>query len=214
MEINLEIYLIGDSNSGKTSILYRYVENYFKTNIYQSISIEKLNKILKRDKFIINLIIKTIPGLERFRNLFLHETMISDGFIFVFDMTNKDSFQEMIDLMLEIENYNPNYKSIICANKCDLKEDRKIFIENLEIFDFFNEMDYIEISAKTGESIEEAFEMIISKILYNLSDDDIYKRFGIGEIKKDDKNNNDNNNKNNKNNGLSKFIEINKYIDF
>ena len=190
--------VIGDSNSGKTSIVKRYTNNYFNSNIMQSTEIEKENKTLKRDKYNINLNINIIPGIERYRDIFMPEIEEADGFIFAFDMTKEESFQEMKELIEIVKLYKNNYKGIICANKCDLEKERKINIENLKKLESFNEFEYLEISAKTGEGVNDAFEMIIFNILNN---NEIYKEFDVVVDKKYELK-------------LSKFCEINKYIDF
>ena len=49
----------------------------------------------------------------------------TDGFIFVCDITDYDSFNNMISYIEEINNIFYNEPKIICANKCDLEEERK-----------------------------------------------------------------------------------------
>ena len=51
----------------------------------------------------------------------------SDGLIFIFDVMDKQSFEDIKGRILLVKNENNNLESILCANKCDLENEKKNF---------------------------------------------------------------------------------------
>ena len=89
----------------------------------------------------------------------------SNAVILVYDVTNEDSFTAIKD-WIEIIKNNEN-KAIIAlvAQKCDLKE-RVISEEKGK--ELANELgvEFFEVSAKTGENIEELFNHLVQKCVF------------------------------------------------
>ena len=90
---------------------------------------------------------------------------ISNAVILVYDVTNEDSFTAIKD-WIEIIKNNEN-KAIIAlvAQKCDLKE-RVVSEEKGK--ELANELgvEFFEVSAKTGENIEELFNHLVQKCVF------------------------------------------------
>ncbi len=92
----------------------------------------------------------------------------SNGFILVFDVTNRKSFDELNEFRKHILRAKEN--SIPCilvvANKCDLPdEERKVSNkEASELCKSWN-VPYIEASAKLRKNIDESFEEIVKIVL-------------------------------------------------
>ena len=89
----------------------------------------------------------------------------SNAVILVYDVTNEDSFTAIKD-WIEIIKNNEN-KAIIAlvAQKCDL-QDRIISEEKGK--ELANELgvEFFEVSAKTGENIEELFNHLVQKCVF------------------------------------------------
>ena len=89
----------------------------------------------------------------------------SNAVILVYDVTNEDSFTAIKD-WIEIIKNNEN-KAIIAlvAQKCDL-QDRVISEEKGK--ELANELgvEFFEVSAKTGENIEELFNHLVQKCVF------------------------------------------------
>ena len=82
--------------------------------------------------------------------------------ILLYDMTNKESFDNILDFIKETK----NCKSVILVgNVCDLKNQRKVsYKEGINLGKQYN-MNFLESSAKTGKNIKEIMNLLLKKIL-------------------------------------------------
>ena len=90
----------------------------------------------------------------------------SDGLIFVYDITNRESFNNINNWVEQVEEIAPkNSKFIIFGNKNDLHKKRAIEInEGKNLAKKYN-MKFFETSAKVGNNINEGFECLVRDIM-------------------------------------------------
>ena len=164
-EIEVAIALAGNTISGKSCIKNKYFYNKFSCDSSQS----DICKKIELDNLKINLFLFELKAHERYYSLnkmFIEKNNI-DGFMFIFDITSKSSFEDLKYFMNWLkENSNKDYSAVICANKSDLNEDREISEEELHLFSIENKLNAFEISAKTGDNIDRAFKKLIRQIIF------------------------------------------------
>ena len=167
------IVLVGDSSVGKTSILEKYVNNAFDLDLKNKKIIEIYKKKISFHpnlyrlkfwditKFIGN---NDISGIDMFYNC--------DGIIFVSSYDNKSSLENLnIWYQLLIEYVDLSLKEMIwLINKKDLKEGKAITKEQIEKKSKDLQLDYYEVSAKTGENIDVGIKNIVKKIIKRYND--------------------------------------------
>ena len=155
--------LIGDTHVGKSWIF----DNFFSIPFINtpSICLDSEEVFIKVNDEILSLNIEDTPGQERFQRL--SSISKKDLIIFVYSIDNKNSFEIIKQRIKKIkEDCNDNTHYILVGNKMDLNNNRVISKEEgselakNEKIDFF-----IEVSAKTGENIENIF-FEAAKILY------------------------------------------------
>ena len=167
------IVLIGDYSVGKTSILEKYVNNVFQTNIENKklIEIYKKNICLFANSYklkfwdITKFIGKNdISELEMFYNC--------DGIIFVSSYDDKSSLENLnIWYQLLIEYVDLSTKEMVwLINKKDLNEGKVLTEEQIEKKSKDLQLDFYEVSAKTGENIEEGIKKVVKKLILRCSD--------------------------------------------
>ena len=118
-------------------------------------------------------------GQERFHSItnnFFHN---ADGILFVYDITNRQSFNGVKVWIKEAEEIGNFYKRILIGNKIDLSEKRQIPIEELENYCKEKNIDFFETSAKENIYLVEAFNKIVELILENKTDEEIIREFGV-----------------------------------
>ena len=132
-EIKLKILIIGDTNVGKTSMLLNYTDNYFPETHLATIGVEYKVKELITDKYKINLQIWDTAGQERFRSITKSFFQNSNGILFVYDITNINTFHNVKDWIRDSEmNTNNRFEKLLIGNKIDLKDKRKVSFEDLK----------------------------------------------------------------------------------
>lgn len=84
------------------------------------------------------------------------------GFILVFDITNPQSFVNIRDWLEQLRTHSYSYDPVVIlvGNKIDLHE-RKIEKADAERLAMKSDLKYIETSAKTGENVREALDMLL-----------------------------------------------------
>jgi GTPase SAR1 family protein len=90
-----------------------------------------------------------------------------DGFLLVFDVTNRETFESVKshrENVLRVKADDENLPIILVGNKMDLKSSRKIAIEEASALAAKWNIPYIETSAKTKENVDKAFCEIFIKI--------------------------------------------------
>ena len=177
-EVTLKFIIIGDSGVGKTNLLLRYVGESFSENYIATLGIDfKMKNIIYNDVKIALQIWDT-AGQERFRSITKSFLKGTDGIIFMYDISKKDSFLNLKNWIAEIDNSKlPDVKFVICGNKIDLEENREVTEEMKKKLSKEFETDIIEISAKKGIKIEEPFDMLINKIFNNMNKEQIFRRY-------------------------------------
>lgn len=160
-----KVIVIGDSCVGKSSLLLRLVDKEFDPDFNATIGIDFKIKILNLEDKIIKLQIWDSAGQDRFRAITTMYYRNSDGVILMFDVTNRNSFENIISWLHELDKYAPsNIPKILIGGKADLKLERHIsYEEALEFADYWN-IPYIETSSKDGKNIDESFKLISKEI--------------------------------------------------
>ena len=177
-EVTLKFIILGDSGVGKTNLLLRYVGESFSENYIATSGIDfKMKNIIYNDVKVALQIWDT-AGQERFRSITKSFLKGTDGIIFMYDISKKDSFLNLKNWIAEIDNSKlPDVKFVICGNKIDLEENREVTEEMKKKLSKEFETDIIEISAKKGIKIEEPFDMLINKIFNNMNKEQIFRRY-------------------------------------
>ena len=120
-------------------------------------------------------------GQERFRSMTknLHNNV--NGIMFVYDITNKPSFDAIKSWLKELEMNKPEIKRIIVGNNCHLENKREVKKEYLETFYERHNIKGIEVSSKDGTNVNECFEMLVKLIIENKTKEELIEEFSKKE---------------------------------
>ena len=193
-EIRLKLLIIGDSAVGKTSMLLKYTDNFFPESHLATIGVEFKTKDIQYNGYNINLQVWDTAGQERFKSITKSFFRNANGIIFVYDITQKNSFKNVKDWIKDSEANDTGFKRILVGNKIDLQNKRQVQLNEVKDWADKKNLEVIEASAKTGANIDKAVMKLIELILQNKSKDEIMKQFGPekkegGQLNKDTKEN-------------------------
>ena len=164
-QISLKILIIGDTLVGKTSILLKYVDHIFPEEHIATIGVEYKDKFIIKDNYNIRLQIWDTAGQERFHSITKNIFRGTNGVLFVYDITNRQSFHNIKNWMKDTENVDKDIKGVILGNKIDLDDKRAITKDELEELGKKKNFSVLECSAKENININEAFSLLIDELL-------------------------------------------------
>ena len=160
-----KIIIIGDSGVGKSNILGRYLHNEFKEDTKSTVGVEFGSKKMQIENVTIKLQIWDTAGQERYRSITSAYYKGAKGCFIVYDITNSQSFENIIKWYEEIKKSGDKGVSIILVgNKCDLENERKVTIEMGKNKAKEMNCPFYETSALSNIMIEEVFKSICEDI--------------------------------------------------
>ena len=164
----IKIMIIGESLVGKTALIAKYTKNIFGGEYLTTIGIDFQDKFLNINGKEIKIEIWDTAGQERFRNIAKSYFQSSNGFLLVYDITQKSSF-EKLDYWNEQINLNApkDTKYILIGNKIDLENKREVQKVDGENFAKKNNIQFYETSAKDGTNVNYVFELLAKEIVNN-----------------------------------------------
>jgi small GTP-binding protein len=163
---SIKIVLIGESGVGKTSIISQFVNQVFQEDVETSSSGTYNSKTLIYDNNkVLKLEIWDTAGQEKYRSLASMFYKEASAAILVYDITRKDSFEQIQQYWASQikENSPSNIILALCGNKSDLIEEEKVDEE--EARNYAKEINAIfyPTSAKNDSGITDLFLQIAKK---------------------------------------------------
>ncbi|KAK4353134.1 hypothetical protein RND71_028652 [Anisodus tanguticus] len=97
-------------------------------------------------------------GQERFRTITSSYYRGAHGIIIVYDITDKESFNNVKQWQIEIDRYaSENVNKDLVGNKCDLNDNRAVSYDTAKAFADEIGIPFMEASAKSATNVEQAF---------------------------------------------------------
>jgi Ras-related protein Rab-11A len=160
-----KIIVIGDCAVGKSNILSRYTKNIFSKESKSTVGVELSSKVFKIDNKLIKVNIWDTAGQERFTSITSAYYKGAHGAFVVYDITRKETFENVDKWISELRLINGNNILIILiGNKSDLKLLRKINAGEANFKANQLGINFFEVSALDSSNIHKAFEEMIKEI--------------------------------------------------
>ena len=157
--IKLKIIIIGDSASGKSKLIDRYInDGYINYNSSTNgCSIYEITRIDSKTHKSINITIMDTAGQDRYSDIHPSYYHGAHGCIMVFDLGRKSTYKNLEKWDMELKETRPDIPLIVLANKIDeypeMATKQFVFAKDKQGFYF--------TSAKDGTNVVAAFEKII-----------------------------------------------------
>lgn len=164
-----KILLIGDAAVGKSSIMLRFTDDCFDEQQQATIGVDFKVKMLDAGGKRIKMTIWDTAGQERFRTLTSSYYRGAQGIMLVYDVTRRDTFENLERWLEEVETYHPgrgrDVVKLLVGNKVDCE--RVVQRSEAEAWARSKGMLFLEASAKTQVGISQVFSEVVHKILEN-----------------------------------------------
>ena len=158
----IKILTLGDSLVGKSSIVLRFSDNRFDDNQLATIGIDYKTKYIKVKDASVKVLLWDTAGQEKFRNIARQYYKGANGVLLIYDVCDRKSYERIGFWMDELKQNNEieQLYIILVGNKIDLEEKRVVTREEAEKYAQDNNINFIEVSAKTGEGILDLFNEV------------------------------------------------------
>lgn len=173
MVLRAKICILGEQGVGKTSLILKYVKDYFPIEYKASLGADFLQKTITSDEVPelegknMELIIWDIAGqksyeLNKMTDYYLQG---SNGFILVYDRTNKKSLKDLDSWYKKISKICGDIPFIIVGNKSDLADQIEATEKDLRSYQRKWKAPSFYSSAKTGKNVDKIFHQLVRLIL-------------------------------------------------
>eukprot|EP00347_Sterkiella_histriomuscorum_P012093 403369919 len=163
--------LLGESGVGKTSLIQRYVDKIFELQVHSTIGLDFKQFQSYEDGIKYTIKFWDTAGQERFKEITKKYLRKKDCYVFVFDHSNLQSFEQIekkyIKQMMEFSAEDAFNKPLfLVGNKSDIDDEKRV-VRQVDIFNLAKNygMRYFEVSCKLNENVNELFEDIKNKTI-------------------------------------------------
>jgi len=166
----IKVISIGSGAVGKSCLIKRYCEERFVSKYIATIGVDYGVKPVNIDGTDVRVNFWDLSGHSEFfevRNEFYKD---AQGIVLVFDVGNKESFDECDTWISEAAKYGANPSDtpvVLCANKTDKK--RIVGTEEARSYASNRGMKYYETSASSGQNVEDMFNDLFSSIIKDVN---------------------------------------------
>jgi len=172
-----KILMIGDSGTGKTSIIKRYVDNVYPMNCKSTIGVDFAQKELQwSPDTVVRLQLWDIAGQERFGNMTRVYYKGALGAFVVYDVTRSSTFKGVTKWKHDLDQKvtlpaawgGGSIPVVLLANKCDQLRNGHPVKSEAEMAKYCAENGFAKwftTSAKENQNVDEAAQYLVSQIL-------------------------------------------------
>ena len=168
----IKIIVVGEGAVGKTTFLVRLINGDFNPDLEMTKALEVFckNVCVNGDDF--DFSIWDFAGQDQFRFILDEFVRGAKGAFMMFDVTRLNTLEKIDEWMTMLKNNgNRNIPILLLGAKDDLldsemEESLKEFTSEI-VKKNDNCFAYMNISAKTGHNIHDAFDLLVSKIFEN-----------------------------------------------
>jgi len=170
-----KVLVIGELGTGKTSIIKRYVHQFFSQHYRATIGVDFALKVVHWDQnTVIRLQLWDIAGQERFGNMTRVYYKEAVGAFIVFDVTRTSTFESVakwkqdLDAKVQLPDGSP-IPCVLLANKCDQPKEGIVATPG-KLDEYCKEKGFagwFETSAKDNINIDDAAKFLVGTILQN-----------------------------------------------
>jgi small GTP-binding protein len=163
--LNKKICMLGSMAVGKTSLIRRFVESIFSDDYLSTVGVKISKKSLAVGGRDLNLMLWDLEGQDDYGDVNVSYLKGASGLLFVIDGTRGNTLTQVLEMRgsaLKVAGLDTPH--LFLVNKNDLRAEWQV---SDAVLGALRDKGYevLEVSAKTGENVEKAFEHIAGLML-------------------------------------------------
>jgi small GTP-binding protein len=159
-----KVCMLGSFSVGKTSLVRRFVESIFSEQYHTTIGVKVDKKVVRAEGRDVTLVLWDIHGEDAFQKVQISYLRGMSGYLLVADGTRRQTLEDALALSTRITETMGKIPAVLVLNKSDLTaqweiepdRDARLAADGWKRF---------RTSAKTGESVEDAFSQLTLAML-------------------------------------------------
>ncbi|XP_046669155.1 ras-like protein 2 [Homalodisca vitripennis] len=157
-----KLVVVGGGGVGKSAITIQFIQSYFVTDYDPTIE-DSYTKQCVIDDVPAKLDILDTAGQEEFSAMREQYMRSGEGFLLVFAVTDKASFDEMYKFHRQILRVKDRdeFPMLMVGNKADLEHQRVVSVQEAQNLSRQLKIPYIECSAKLRMNVDQAFHELV-----------------------------------------------------
>eukprot|EP01065_Artemidia_motanka_P013050 TRINITY_DN1719_c1_g1_i1.p1 TRINITY_DN1719_c1_g1~~TRINITY_DN1719_c1_g1_i1.p1 ORF type:complete len:228 (+),score=96.49 TRINITY_DN1719_c1_g1_i1:59-685(+) len=170
----MKMIVIGDSGTGKSCLLHRFIEDKFVDDQTHTIGVEFGAKVVEMFGKRIKLQIWDTAGQERYRSVTRSYYRGAAGCLLVYDITSRESYEHVPQWLADARNLaGQDIVVMLVGNKADKGVTEARAVTHIEASQFAQQQGLMmfETSAVTGELVPEAFLKVVRTALMREQDE-------------------------------------------
>ena len=166
-DYSFKIIILGASGVGKTCIIQRYCNDIFEGPTHKTtLGFDFLSKKTQHEEKRVDLEVWDTAGQEQYRAVTKMYYKDVHGVILVYDTTDTSSFDKAKFWLDDLDLHgNKMEERILVGSKMDLAAKREVSLYEAKKFASERKLEWTECSAKTGDGVNEMFDILIGKIV-------------------------------------------------
>ena len=168
MHYLVKIVLIGNSGVGKTNLLSRFATDQFSENTMNTIGVDFSSINVTINDKLAKVQIWDTAGQEKYRAMTNSYYQNTDGALVVYDITDRQSYDELESWINEFRVYvGSKVPIMVLGNKSDLEEQRAVPLDEANRYAQEKNLFLLEVSAKTNKDdcVKKAINQFILELV-------------------------------------------------
>ena len=162
-----KIVMIGDVYTGKSSLLVRFSDDQWEEDYSSTIGVDFRFRAIQINNTLVNLQIWDTTGQEKYKSLTEQYFKGANGIIFVFDLTDKESFINLQQWVEELqEKVDDSVQFLIVGNKWDAQDEIVVTERDMIKFEKKYHVKIFEASARDNVNVTESFVYLTKQMMH------------------------------------------------
>ena len=157
--------VIGDADTGKTSVLDSFTKGDFTSTYRPTIGVDFRIRTIGLDEFRIRLRLWDTAGQPRYRTLITPFYGGCAGYIITYNATKEETFENVPYWIEEISrNTHPDAKIVLIGTNADRVDEKVVDYTIARDFASERQIPFFEVSSKDGTNVELAFMTLVTQL--------------------------------------------------